>query len=103
MIVIQDLDYNNVTDFENQYSEYLKDHIQNVNRSWNEFLKPYLLKNLEDFDLIEDDLSDIDKLSKALNKALSDKDYSYLDEVLQGHKNAMMLFYKCRVSEESDS
>ena len=57
MIVIQDLDYNNVTDFENQYREYLKDHIQNVNRSWNEFLKPSLLKNLEDFDLIEDDLT----------------------------------------------
>lgn len=60
MIIIQDLDYNNVTDLENQYREYLKDHIQNVNRSWNEFLKPSLLKNLEDFDLIEDDLSDID-------------------------------------------
>lgn len=45
----------------------------------------------------------LDKLSKALNKALSDKDYSYLDEVLQGHKNAMMLFYKGKVSEESGS
>ena len=45
----------------------------------------------------------LDRISYALNKVLSDKDYSYLDEVLQGHKNAMMLFYKCRVSEESDS
>lgn len=45
----------------------------------------------------------LDKLSKALNKALSDKDYSYLDEVLQGHKNAMMLFYKGKVSEENGS
>ena len=62
MIIIQDLDYNNVNDLENQYREYLKNHIQNVNRSWNEFLKPSLLKNLEDFDLIEDDLSDIDEL-----------------------------------------
>lgn len=45
----------------------------------------------------------LDKLSRALHKALSDKDYSYLDEVLQGHKNAMMLFYKGKVSEESGS
>ena len=36
----------------------------------------------------------LDKIAKALSKALSDKDYSYLDEVLQGHKNAMLLFYK---------
>ena len=42
----------------------------------------------------------LDKLAKALNKALSDKDYSYLDEVLQGHKNAMLLFYKGKVKEE---
>lgn len=39
----------------------------------------------------------LDKLSRALHKALSDKDYSYLDEVLQGHKNAMLLFYKGKV------
>lgn len=42
----------------------------------------------------------LDKLSKALYKALSDKDYSYLDEVLQGHKNAMLLFYKGKVKED---
>lgn len=45
----------------------------------------------------------LDKLAKALNKALSDKDYSYLDEVLQGHKNAMLLFYKGKVKEENGS
>ena len=80
MIVIQDLDYNNVTDFENQYREYLKDHIQNVNRSWNEFLKPSLLKNLEDFDLIEDDLSDIDEV--ILNHDAS----KYSDEEFEGYR-----------------
>lgn len=36
----------------------------------------------------------LDKIASALSKALSSKDYSYLDEVLQGHKNAMLLFYR---------
>lgn len=80
MIIIQDLDYNNITDLENQYREYLKDHIQNVNRSWNEFLKPSLLKNLEDFDLIEDDLSDIDKL------VLSHDASKYSDKEFEGYR-----------------
>ena len=80
MIVIQDLDYNNVTDLENQYREYLKDHIQNVNRSWNEFLKPSLMKNLEDFDLIEDDLSDIDEL------VLSHDASKYSDKEFEGYR-----------------
>lgn len=45
----------------------------------------------------------LDKLSRALHKALSDKDYSCLDEVLQGHKDAMLLFYKGQVKEENGS
>lgn len=80
MIVIQDLDYNNVNDLENQYREYLKNHIQNVNRSWNEFIKPSLLKNLEDFDLTEDDLSDIDEL------VLSHDASKYSDKEFEGYR-----------------
>lgn len=48
-------------------------------------------KNLDE-SLLED--LHLDKLSNALNKALSDQDYSKLDEALSGHRNAMLLFYK---------
>ena len=40
-----------------------------------------------------DDLR-LDKVAGAINKALVGKDSSFLDEVLEGHKNAMLLFYK---------
>lgn len=36
----------------------------------------------------------LEKLSRALDKAFSDRDYSKLDEVLEGHKNAMTLFLR---------
>lgn len=36
----------------------------------------------------------LDRISYALNKALSDRDYSKLDEVLKVHKSAIELFYK---------
>lgn len=36
----------------------------------------------------------LDRISYALNKALSDRDYSKLDEVLKVHKKAIELFYK---------
>ena len=40
-----------------------------------------------------DELS-LGKLAHALDRALSDRDYSKLDEVLEGHRVAMKLFYK---------
>lgn len=36
----------------------------------------------------------LDKIAHALDKALSDRDYSKLDEVFKMHQDAMKLFYK---------
>lgn len=48
-------------------------------------------KNLDE-SLLED--LQLSKISRAIDKALSDKDYSKLDEVLESHRNAIKLFLK---------
>lgn len=44
--------YNNYKEADKAYKKYLKDHIENVKRSWNEVLRPYLEEpgNLIEFD-----------------------------------------------------
>lgn len=45
-----------------QYYDYLRNHIDGVKRSWDEILKPQILKNLDENDLTVEDLSNIDFL-----------------------------------------